>query len=143
MPRKRRNEARNETKPDTLPSPVKEQYQKIQLALLARSLQKVNLPILIPATREDLVKLQVSLMELNFNRTITASDFSLGNQAVRNLITLIAPPQAPQMQTLVQTGPSLETIIAGFVNKLPAPLRKQILEYTAEQAKLEDINGMP
>ncbi|HYB75984.1 MAG TPA: hypothetical protein VEC08_03400 [Nitrososphaerales archaeon] len=79
MPRKPKPVSkRDETEKNPPPSPfqAKEQFQKLQLTVLARSLQKIDFPLQIPTTREDLVKLQVSLMEMNFNRTITASDFS-------------------------------------------------------------------
>jgi hypothetical protein len=76
---------RNKTKQKPPPlTKNREQFQRLQLALLARSMQPADFKF-DPKTREDLRSLQVELLHRHLLRTISATDFALGNQAVGNL----------------------------------------------------------
>jgi hypothetical protein len=73
---------------------VRAKFQQLQLSLLERSLEPADFPF-DPKTAEDIRALQVGLLHRSLQRTITGSDFALGNQAVRNLIQIICPKPAP------------------------------------------------
>ena len=110
MPRKRAKEpkaAENETEstpttPPPVKDPLKEQFQKLQLALYARALKPVDWKIPIPKTKDDVVALQVELMNRNFERTITPDDFSGCNQAVKTLAGIICPKPVPNVTVHVE-----------------------------------------
>ena len=64
-------------------------FTSIQASLMERALNPVEVNVPIPQTKADLVKMQVELWQLNYDRKITASDFSLGNQAINNLTRIM------------------------------------------------------
>lgn len=98
---------------------MKAQFQKLQLALFARSLQPADWQF-DPHNTEDIRGLQVELMHRHLNRTISATDFSLNNQAVGNLIKIITPTTT----TLPQDK---EQIITAFMHELSATCQNMII----------------
>jgi len=93
-PKSTQSKAESSTPP--LPSKIKQQFQQLQVALLARSLQSVDFPF-DPADKDQLIDLQVTLMHLNLQRKLHSADFAAQNTAVRNLVQLIAPQPPAQI----------------------------------------------
>lgn len=122
----------NATKPSPEGGPLeirKLQFQELQLALQARALKPVQVRIQVPESKDDLVKLQVDLMQWNFDRKITAEDYALGNQALRNVGNWILPaPTAPE-------SVDKERLVAEFVNGLPPELHNAIVAYGRKRAQ--------
>jgi hypothetical protein len=68
-------------------------YTNMQIEILQRNLAPVPIKVPIPATKADLVKMQVELVQMNYDRKITETDYSLGNQAVQVLRNCSRPPR--------------------------------------------------
>lgn len=111
MPRNKRklakpaeNKPENPTPPPPPQTDVKAQFQKLQLAVLARSLRSVDFEFAIK-TKEDLVAYQTQLLHMHLKRELAGADLSAQSHGVRNLIQLIAPPQAPVQTVTVNVSP--------------------------------------
>jgi vacuolar-type H+-ATPase subunit I/STV1 len=65
----------------------KVRFQNAQLAILERSLEVADFQF-NPKNREDLRQLQIELLHRQLQRTISQTDFALGNQAIGNLIRI-------------------------------------------------------
>jgi hypothetical protein len=78
-----------QNKPKKITHPVTgEQFKKVQLALLARSLQNIDFQF-DPTSRDGLVSLQADLLHLALQRKLSAPDASACSHAVRNLVNLV------------------------------------------------------
>jgi len=72
------------------------QLKKLQVAAYARALTpipKERRPVFVFISKPDIVKYQACLMELNLDRLLSGHDMVAQNQGVRNIITLLFPPQ--------------------------------------------------
>jgi hypothetical protein len=97
-----------------------------RLDKISGSIKPVDVKIPIPQTKADIVKMQVDLMQWNYDRKITAEDYALGNQAIRNLTRLIAPEPQPAGTTEgTAEGTSFQTFM------------KQLHQYQINKAKVE------
>jgi hypothetical protein len=76
----------------------------MQLILQSRALKPTGWQIQAPSTKEDVVALQAELMNRALNRTVTAEDFALGNQALRTFAQILCPRPVVQVtQTVTQS----------------------------------------
>jgi len=97
LPKKPKStQSKPESSTPPLPSKIKQQFQQLQVALLARSLQSIDFQFK-PENKDQLIDLQVALMHLNLQRKLHSADFAAQNTAVRNLIQLIAPQPPTQI----------------------------------------------
>lgn len=72
------------------------QLKQLQVAAYARALTPIpkdRRPSFVFITKEDIVKFQACLMELNMDRLLSGHDMVAQNQGVRNIIQVICPPQ--------------------------------------------------
>lgn len=72
------------------------QLKQLQVAAYARALTPIpndRRPKFVFVTKEDIVRYQACLMELNMDRLLSGHDMVAQNQGVRNIIQVICPPQ--------------------------------------------------
>ena len=127
-------------KSTTTPSTIKEEFQRVQLALFIRSLQNIDFEF-NTANKEDLIKLQADIMHLGLQRKLAAQDLGAFSHSIRNLIQLVAPPQGPQVNVTQQMAVDPEQAVAGFVNTLPSELRNAINAYV--QQRVRELRAAP
>jgi hypothetical protein len=111
LPRKPKNKAKQSKPAQTSLKPLPEsplpeaaieivksaaQLKKLQVTAYARALTPIPLerrPQFIFITKEDIVKFQACLMELNMDRLLSGHDMVAQNQGVRNIVMVLFPPQ--------------------------------------------------
>jgi len=88
---------------ENLPTPSRAELAKaavrlkgLQAIAIARSLTPIpanRKPKFRFITKEDIVKYQATIMELNLDRLLSGHDMSAQSHAVRNIIMVVCPPQ--------------------------------------------------
>ena len=124
-----------EAKPDLSLAKTSAQLKALQVAAWARSLTPIPIdrrPSFNIKTKEDVLNYQVCIAELNMDRLLSGHDMVAQNQAVRNMISIICPPQ--QNLTVIQSQISPVNI-----EDLPLEVQEAYYEYLKKQ-RLQNIN---
>lgn len=100
--------SQNDAEKTTHP-PTGEQFKKVQLALLARSLQNIDFEFDV-TTREGLISLQAELLHLSLQRKLSAPDASACSHQIRNLIQLVVPDPEVAVKNEVHVAPRTEPL---------------------------------
>jgi hypothetical protein len=117
------------------------QLKQLQVAAYARALTpipKERRPRFVFITKEDIVKYQATILELNMDRLLSGHDTVAQNQGVRNISNLLFPPQ--NNITVVQaSGPlTFQGIKIENAGEVDEVVRLGGVEYAATDVRAEN-----